>query len=168
MKVVVAPEEYPFEWNDRELWVFLAGSIEQDAAVEWQEKLIELLARVDRHVPIHLVVFNPRREAWDASWVNSIENENFRIQVTWELDNIENADYVLFYFDPATKSPISLLELGLVAATQNGPTAIVCCPEGFWRKGNVDIVCNRYDIPRVDTLEELASCLESFIPDPLP
>lgn len=163
MKVVVAPNEYAFEPNDREIWVFLAGSIEQDAAVEWQDRLISLLATLDRKTKLHLVVYNPRREAWDASWINSIENENFRVQVTWELDGIDNADYVLFYFDPATKSPISLLELGLVAATQDGPQAVVCCPEGFWRKGNVDIVCERYDIPMVDTLEGLVSYLQECI-----
>ena len=168
MKVVVAPDHHPSTNFERELRVFLAGSIEQDTAVEWQERLIELLAMVDRDILLHVVVFNPRRAAWDASWINSIENEDFRVQATWELDGIENADYVLFYFDPATKSPISLLELGLVAATPDGPRAIVCCPEGFWRKGTVDIVCERYNIPMVGTLEELATTMESCIPEPFP
>jgi hypothetical protein len=56
------------------------------------------------------------------------------------------------YFDPATKSPISLLELGLFAKTGK---LIVCCSEGFWRKGNVDIVCKRYGVMQVENLDKL-------------
>jgi len=30
----------------------------------------------------------------------------------------------------------------------------VVCPEGFWRRGNVEIVCNRYDIRLFESLLE--------------
>jgi hypothetical protein len=55
-------------------------------------------------------------------------------------------------FDPNTKSPVSLLELGLHAKERK---LIVYCPEGFWRKGNVDIVCEAYKVKQVKTFEEL-------------
>ena len=64
------------------------------------------------------------------------------------------------YFDPNTKSPISLLELGLFAQSKK---LIVCCPEGFWRKGNVDIVCDRYNIPNYDSLEKLLNYLTNIL-----
>ena len=32
---------------------------------------------------------------------------------------------------------------------------IVCCPDGFWRQGNVDIVCVRYGIPQAPDLPAL-------------
>ena len=54
------------------------------------------------------------------------------------------------YLAPETKSPISLLELGLHAA---GGKMIVVCPEGFWRKGNVEIVCSRHNIPMYEDIE---------------
>ncbi|MBQ0740161.1 nucleoside 2-deoxyribosyltransferase domain-containing protein, partial [Aquimarina celericrescens] len=69
-----------------------------------------------------------------------------------ELDALEQADRIIMYFDPATKSPISLLELGLFAKSGK---LLVCCPKGFWRKGNVDIVCERYKVDQVNNLEEL-------------
>jgi len=69
---------------------------------------------------------------------------------------LEMADTILLYFDPKTKSPISLLELGLFAKSGK---MMVCCPEGFWRKGNVDIVCERYRIPQFESLEELIANL---------
>jgi hypothetical protein len=61
------------------------------------------------------------------------------------------------YFDPNTTSPISLLELGLHAKSKK---MIVCCPEGFWRKGNVDIVCKTYNVHQVDTLDDIINYLK--------
>lgn len=80
----------------------------------------------------------------------SESNKVFRGQVEWELDAQERADFVMLYFDPATKSPISLLELGLFHHKM-----LVCCPNGFWRKGNVDIVCQRYGVPMYPDLQSL-------------
>jgi hypothetical protein len=57
---------------------------------------------------------------------------------------LEDADIILLYFDPNTKSPISLLELGLYARSKK---LFVCCPDGFWRQGNVRVVCERYGVP---------------------
>ena len=53
-------------------------------------------------------------------------------------------------------SPISLLEFGLHARSGK---MVVFCPEGFWRKGNVDIVCERYGIPQVEEMEELVTLI---------
>jgi hypothetical protein len=64
------------------------------------------------------------------------------------------------YFDPATKAPVTLLELGLAA--ESGKT-VVCCPDGFWRKGNVDIVCKRYRIPLVPDLKKMVQWLKKQI-----
>jgi len=75
-----------------------------------------------------------------------------RRQINWELDAIERSDLMAFYFAPGTKSPISLLELGLIARRKQ---AIVCCPHGFWRKTNVDVICHRFDIQQVHSLEDL-------------
>jgi hypothetical protein len=64
------------------------------------------------------------------------------------------------YFDPNTKSPISLLELGLHAKEQK---LVVLCPEGFWRKGNVDVVCEYYSINQVDTFDELIEFIRANV-----
>lgn len=125
--------------------VFLAGSIEMGRAVDWQAMVTQGLADLE------VLICNPRRAAWDASWPQSIDFAPFREQVEWELEGLERAHLILFYFAPDTKAPISLLELGLHARGR----AIVCCPDGYWRKGNVDIVCRRYGIPQVDTLDAL-------------
>lgn len=119
--------------------IFLAGSIEMGAAEDWQAKAIEMLS------PNASVIYNPRRPDWDSSWEQEIGNPEFNGQVNWELDMIEQANYVLMYFDPATKAPISLMELGYCGAIKPAHTYVVC-PEGYWRKGNVDILCERTGI----------------------
>ena len=134
--------------------VFLAGSIEMGVAEHWQKKVIDALS--DK--PIRFL--NPRRQDWDSSWSQDIHNDQFVEQVVWELSSLELAQIVIMYFDPNTKSPISLLELGLHAKEQK---LIVLCPEGFWRKGNVDVVCEYYGINQVDTFEELIDFLKKHI-----
>ncbi len=60
------------------------------------------------------------------------------------------------HFDPATKAPVTLIELGLFAASGK---VIVCCPPGYWRRGNVQVVCARYGVPLVDTLTDLVTAV---------
>jgi hypothetical protein len=136
----------------RKLSIFLAGSIEMGLAEDWQTKIENELSGHD------ITIYNPRRDSWDSSWVQSIHNEQFREQVEWELDHLDKSDVIVMYFDENTKSPISLLELGLYASSGK---MIVYCPEGFWRKGNVDIVSKRYDIRQVNSFSELLIAIKS-------
>lgn len=126
--------------------VFLAGSIEMGQAEDWQERVTRGLEDLD------VVILNPRREEWDASWEQKIENPVFRGQVEWEMEALERTELILMYLAPGTRSPISLLELGLFA---RGGKMIVSCPEGFYRKGNVDIVCHRYGVQQASGIEDL-------------
>jgi hypothetical protein len=145
----------PLFW-DNPASVFLAGSIEMGKADDWQQKVVDALDDSD------VAVLNPRRNNWDPTWEQSTSNRKFVEQVNWELDAIDLVDFVVFYFDPATKSPITLLELGLCAAS--GVETIVCCPDGYWRKGNVDIVCKKYGLTQVDTLDKLiATVIERLV-----
>lgn len=129
--------------------LFLAGSIEMGKAEDWQSQIQNALKNES------CVIYNPRRDDWDSSWEQDISNPEFRGQVEWELDAQEVVDLIL------TKAPITLLELGLAAAS-NSSILVVCCPKGFWRKGNVDVVCERYQIDQVDTLEELIEFAKNY------
>lgn len=142
MKVIKPPHPIP----ENGFLIFTAGSIEMGAAEPWADYVAEALK------DSNAVLLNPRRNFWDAGWKASADDKNFSEQVNWELDGQEKADLIIMYFDPNTKSPISLLELGLFG--RDGKM-IVCCPEGFWKKGNVDLVCQRYGIQQVDSLDGL-------------
>lgn len=128
--------------------VFLAGSIDMGQATTWQRDVEQLL---DAH---EILILNPRRDDWDASWQQDRSNPQFVDQVEWELDALARADRILMYFAPGSLAPITLLELGLFA---DSGKLVVCCPLGYWRKGNVDIICDRHRIPQVSNLAELCS-----------
>ncbi|MSU80748.1 MAG: hypothetical protein EXS16_22005 [Gemmataceae bacterium] len=136
----------PIVLDDATQSVFLAGSIEMGRAEDWQSQVTQALA------DLNIVILNPRRDAWDATWEQSIHNPSFREQVEWELQGLEQTNMVAMYFSPDTKAPITLLELGLIAASRK---AFVCCPPGYWRKGNIEVICHRYGLPMVETLAQL-------------
>lgn len=130
---------------------FLAGSIEMGKAEDWQSYV------GNNFIDFDIIIWNPRRNSWDSSWNQSINNPVFKEQVDWELDALERAELIFFHFAPNTKAPITLMELGLFARSKK---CLVHCPEGFWRKGNVDIVCHRHQIPQVNSLDEGISVLK--------
>lgn len=126
--------------------VFLAGSIEMGSAINWQAVVEDAL----KNLPV--VILNPRRDDWDSTWQQSIKNKQFYEQVNWELTALEKCDVIAMFFADGTQSPISLLELGLWAGKQP-EKVIVYCTDKFWRKGNVDITCQRYGIPVHDNVD---------------
>ena len=128
MQEVKAPNDYS-EYALPKL--FLAGTIEMGQSRDWQQETVEALEDMD------VLLLNPRRDDFDPNAEQSIQDDYFRGQVKWELKALEDADAILLYFISTTKSPISLLELGLFGRTGK---LVVCCEEGYWRKGNVDIV----------------------------
>lgn len=142
--------KYPAEDS---IGIFLAGSIEMGVAEDWQVKIEKEL----EEYPV--TIYNPRRDSWDNSWIQRETNPEFNKQVNWEMNKLEESDIIFFNFVGDTKSPISLLELGLHANDR----VIVCCPDEFWRKGNVEIVCSRYGIPLFSNLDVAISSLKSMI-----
>jgi hypothetical protein len=132
--------------------VFLAGSIEMGKAEDWQSVVKKELGKFE------VTIFNPRRDDWDSSWEQKESNDQFNYQVNWELNKLNEASIIFMYLAPGTQSPISLLELGAFAKDQK---MIVCCPPGFWRKGNVDIFCNRNTIPVYSTLDDAIGALKT-------
>ena len=135
--------------------IFLGGSIEMGKAEDWQTRTAARLIHSTS------IIYNPRRPDWDSSWEQDINNEQFNVQVNWELDRIGEADIVVMYFDPATKSAISLMEVGILSVLKPAATH-VCCPEGFWRKGNVDILCERSGIITHESLDDMLNHIDKL------
>jgi hypothetical protein len=138
----------PLRFDGATQSVFLAGSIEMGQAEDWQAQVTSDLA------DLPIVILNPRRDEWDASWVQAFDNPLFREQVEWELDGLERASVVAMYFAPSTQAPVTLLELGLCARDGR---LVVCCPPGYWRRGNVEVVCHRQGVPLVPSLGDLVA-----------
>jgi hypothetical protein len=152
-KVFVAPE-YDKEFHPMEdyclplrienfpLSVFLAGTIDNGESLDWQSAVAEELMAQNTKQPIF--VYNPRREKWpDGS-----DRDEITKQIKWELHHLEKADLIVMNILPKSKSPISLLELGLFA--KEGKVKVFCQPS-FYRYDNVRVVCETYGIKLIDT-----------------
>ena len=105
-------------------------------AEEWQNEFTSRLkiswdTTHDSGFPV--TIFNPRREDWDSTWEQSTTNNNFVDQVEWELHHLDEADIKVFYFDPATKSPVYVDGTGPYASI--APKRLYCLlPSKFLAK----------------------------------
>lgn len=126
--------------------IFLAGTIDMGNSVNWQEETTKFFANKT------CTILNPRRDEWDSSWKQEADNQQFSEQVNWELDAMEKSDIIIMNFLPGSQSPVTMLEFGLHAA--DGKLK-VCCPNEFWRSGNIHIVCKRNNIPLYKSMTEL-------------
>lgn len=146
--VTKAPDPLLITPDDPRPRVFLSGSIGQGGARDWQSRLIRELT------DLNAVILDPRRDDWNATWRVEADEPQFRRQVEWELQALEQAEVIVMCFEPTAQSPITLLEFGLYAKSGR---LIVFCPEGFWRKGNVDITADYYGVKQVDSFEALVA-----------
>ena len=124
--------------------VFLAGTIDNGNSLNWQDKvIIELI-----NLGISCEVFNPRREHWNPNPTK----EEMEKQIKWEQDHLDKANIIAMVLLDDSKSPISLLEMGLYAKSKK---LIVFCTPKFYRFDNVRLTCEKYHIPLVQDLHPL-------------
>lgn len=135
--------------------LFLAGSIDMGQAEDWQFQVEEKI----KNLPV--TVYNPRRDDWNPDLRQDISEPEFAYQVNWELDNIDAADVIFVYFSPGGPAPITLMELGTMVSSK--AKIVVCCPEGYWRRGNVQILCHRYSIPFFNDLPDAIDVLTNTL-----
>lgn len=140
--IYIAPER-PDNPADCDYSIFLGGTIEGGIGIDWQKDLSRQLKTVlpsDKRIN----VYNPRRPHWDQ---NATVGERIN-QIKWEHYYLDRSDIIVMNILGDSKSPISLMELGMYA---NQDSLIVFCPKSFYRYENVLCVCQKYDIPLYDT-----------------
>lgn len=140
--------ELPASGIDGFTKIFLAGTIDMGSSVDWQARLREHFSSKEGRY----VLFNPRQDHWNGGADGEMD-----YQVNWELDHLEQADIIIMNILGSSKSPITLLEMGLHA--RSGKLYVACEPS-FYRYDNVRITCAYYGVPLYDSLEELLSALD--------
>lgn len=142
-------EELPQEVADDRSFtrIFLAGTIDMGNSRDWQKEIYERFTEMDGRY----ILFNPRQEHWDATRPGEMD-----YQVRWELDHLEEADMIIMYILGSSKSPISLLEMGLHA--KDGKMTVIC-EEDFYRYDNVRITCDYYSVPMYNDLDSFLKTL---------
>lgn len=123
--------------------VFLAGTIDMGNSIDWQSQLAEQFESFAGD----FLLFNPRQSHWDPTVPNAMD-----YQVNWELEHLESADFIIMNILGSSKSPITLLEMGLFA--RSGKLVVVCEPS-FYRYDNVRITCAKYDVPLYSSCQQM-------------
>lgn len=158
LTVIQSPQDYKF--NDGKITIFLGGSIELGMARDWQSELIQWLE--NHEMAEKLVVLNPRRQQWDASWPTDDPNHaELRQQIEWELHMQDKADLVVYFFAGKTLSPITLLELGLYAAKK----PVLCVEDGYLRAANVIVTAEHFGWDYNTHWDDFLSDLDARIHD---
>ncbi len=136
--VITAPEREP---DTDVLKVFLAGAIDMGAAVDWQAQIIAMLGNIPQ-----LILLNPRREAFTPDTLDE--------QIEWELEALNRSDLVLMWFPANAKAPVAMFETGLFM--QSGKLVVGAEP-GFYRRRNLEMTCDYYDVKLWASLHDLAA-----------
>lgn len=118
----------------KKITIFLAGTIDDGRSSDWQGEIIKACSDIEE-----IEFYNPRR----YDFPEHPKKEDVVNQIRWEQEHLDKADYILMNLLPGSKSPISLLELGLYAISGK---MIVHCPESFYRYTNVEETCRKYAI----------------------
>lgn len=126
MRLITCPNTYNL--TKGEVSIFLAGGITN--CPDWQKEMAKRFEEFGDNV----VLINPRRTTFDTSKVGESA-----FQIEWEYHHIhKNSSIVLFWFPWHTMCPITLYELGTLAATSNGPLVFVGCHPAYARKFDVE------------------------------
>ena len=144
--IIITPEEITNQGTCKfgSKSVFLAGTIDNGDSLNWQDKvIIELI-----NLGVSCEIYNPRREHWNSNTTK----EELEKQIKWEQDHLDRANIIVMVLLDDSKSPISLLELGLYANTNK---LIVFCTPNFYRWDNVRLTCEKYNIELVQNLNPL-------------
>ena len=131
--------------------VFLAGSIEMGRAELWQPRVAQTF------LDAGAAVFDPRREDWDAGWVQDpTPGSPFETQVSWELSHLARADLVFFRITHDGPAIVSMIEMGLMIGA--GRPVVIQADPGYMRYGNIAITARRWQVPLFEEEAPAIAC----------
>ena len=145
MKEITPVEEKTLKNNikyDKKSSIFLAGTIDNGESFNWQSALVNSLN--SKYDLPNVKIYNPRRENWPID----SDYKEVHYQIKWEQEHLDKADIIIMVFADNSKSPITLLELGLYATSNK---LYVFCTDKFYRFDNVKLTCEKYNIPLIES-----------------
>lgn len=134
----------PLKDQDKKYY-FLAGSINYHLSGNWRGKVTNEME--------HLVHF------FDPTRIEHNEFSDFQMKehIEWELNALNLSDKIILNFLPDAKSPISLVELGLYMKSSK---LVVVCPDQFYQKRYVKVICEKYNTPFFNTIDKAIQYLK--------
>lgn len=149
IRIIMAPSEDKTRVGKT---IFLAGTIDSGDSPNWQRQLYQEMSK-EQDLYDKVTIFNPRRDEWPDDGSDEVIR-----QIKWEHKHMDEADYIVMNIIGDSKSPISLMEIGMYA--QSGKLTVFC-PEDFYRFDNVKVVCEKYGIP-LHTTNEISDIVKEI------
>lgn len=137
-------------FNLKRPFIFLSGTDDTECSPNWHDWVAQWL----QNLPV--TVFNPRGNGFNPKSSKYTRN----LLVDWEMDYINVADLIILYFYPGTLSTTSLLMLALYIGSKK--SIVVCCPNGYWKKKAVQVLCQRGSIALFETSEEFKQAIREI------
>jgi hypothetical protein len=134
IKIITAPESYEGLSGK---FIFLAGTIDNGESQDWQKEICDYAKTIETSRDIYII--NPRRKEWNPE----ATEEDVAFQVRWELEALKKSSVIIMNILGSSKSPISLLELGLF---KDNPGLYVFCGQDYYRWTNVRVTCDTFGI----------------------
>lgn len=133
--------------------VFLAGTIDSGDSEDWQHEICRYFEGKEDS-KLSMTIYNPRREEWPDDGSKEVKK-----QIRWEHNKMDDADLIVMNILPDSKSPISLMEIGMYS--KDDKLHVFCQPD-FYRFDNVEMVCKKYGIPlhKTNKVEEICRIIE--------
>lgn len=154
-EIYTAPEKFI---ENKKYSIFLAGTIDSGNSEDWQYQIIKNLPE-----NLDINIFNPRR----LEWPSDSDHNEVEKQIMWELELLERADLIIFNILPQSKSPITLMEIGLFARFSY--KVAIFCKENFYRFDNVRCVANKFNLllNRTNNIESIRNFIMHNIKEDL-
>lgn len=142
MKEFTPQNHREIKFLDNNKTIFLGGTIDNGISANWQSHIVSALSDCD------VDIYNPRNKKWDITHNPSdLRNSVLISQIEWELFYLQEVKINLFWFEPNSKSPITLMELGLILglsrAERPNKHIVIYCPPEFYRFVNVVITAKK-------------------------
>ena len=118
---------------------FLNGGIEHNMIPDWQEVVIDYVSDINNGA-----ILNSKRLDWLSTTPQTVDNADFRSQLSWEITAMTLSGLCAFYFPSGTSSLISLCQF-----SQYAPSSvkfIMYADPDYQAKGILDVMCRNYKI----------------------
>ncbi|KAF2270342.1 hypothetical protein CC78DRAFT_451341, partial [Lojkania enalia] len=90
---------------------------------------------------LSITIFDQRSSDWHQTQRLGNSHTSSKKYLSWKLACLEEADVIALYLQPVLISSSDMLELRIYSSSGK---LVVCCPEGLWRRGDVEIVCQDF------------------------
>ena len=149
--IVLNPGDQLPQITNNSVKIYLAGTQDfSNAENDWQQKFINGLVPLTDPLKgllmfksTNFIIFNPH-VPFESPAAPNLDNPQFIQVMQWRMSMMDQADMVFLNLLNKSKSPVPVLEFGLLANTNK---LVVRCGEEYMLYSQIRLYCEKYNIP---------------------